>query len=118
MKAFNNNHSRPITAQASRLKNINWPQTSKNVPLISREPGRIFLRRVKWKRVVGAYEKSGPEVIKLFFMLNSAEHEICPVTNLRLLTTANSVLLNIAEHEIVSANKYENANYCWHFHIY
>ena len=31
--------------------------------------------------------------------------------NLRLLTTANSFLLNIAEHENFSANKYENANY-------
>ena len=45
--------------------------------------------------------------------------------DLKLLTTANSLLLNIAEHEIFSANKYENANYkyenanyCWHFHIY
>ena len=36
----------------------------------------------------------GPEVIKLFFMLNSAAHEIFP------------------------ANKYENANNSWHFHIY
>ena len=27
-------------------------------------------------------------------------------------------VLNSAEHEIFSANKYENANYCWHFHIY
>ena len=23
-----------------------------------------------------------------------------------------------AEHEHFSANKYENANYCWHSHIY
>ena len=30
--------------------------------------------------------------------------------NLKLLTTANSFLLNITEHEIFSANKYENAN--------
>ena len=37
---------------------------------------------------------SGPEVIKTSFMLNSAEHEI------------------------FSANKYENANKSWHFHIY
>ena len=34
-----------------------------------------------------------PEVIKLFFMLNSAEHEI------------------------ISSNKYENANNSWHFHF-
>ena len=36
----------------------------------------------------------GREVIKLFFMLNSAEHEI------------------------FSANKFENANKSWHFQIY
>ena len=38
--------------------------------------------------------------------------------NPKLLTVANSFLLNIAEHENLSANKYENANYCWHFQIY
>ena len=27
-------------------------------------------------------------------------------------------MLNSAEHEIFSANKYENANNSWHFHIY
>ena len=27
-------------------------------------------------------------------------------------------MLNTAEHEIFSANKYENANNSWHFHIY
>ena len=27
-------------------------------------------------------------------------------------------MLNWAEHEIFSANKYENANYFWHFYIY
>ena len=32
--------------------------------------------------------------------------------NLKLLTIANSFLLNIAEHENFSANKYENADYC------
>ena len=38
--------------------------------------------------------------------------------NLKFLTIAKSFLLNIAEHENFSANKYENANYSWHFHIY
>ena len=37
---------------------------------------------------------------------------------LKLLTIANSFLLNIAEHENVSANKYKNDNYRWHFHIH
>ena len=27
-------------------------------------------------------------------------------------------MLSSAEHEIFSANKYENANNIWHFHIY
>ena len=31
---------------------------------------------------------------------------------------AYSFLLNITKHETFSANKYENANYGWHFHIY
>ena len=38
--------------------------------------------------------------------------------NLKSLTFSNSFLLNIAEHEAFSAKRYENANYCWHFHIY
>ena len=38
--------------------------------------------------------RPGPEVKKTFFMLSSAEDEIS------------------------SANKYENANNSWHFHIY
>ena len=49
--------------------------------------------------------------------------------NRKLLTIVNSFLLNGAEHEnissnkyenanYISANKYENANYCWHLHIY
>ena len=36
--------------------------------------------------------------------------------NLKLLSIAKSSLLNIAEHEKFSANKYEN--YCWRFQIY
>ena len=34
------------------------------------------------------------------------------LTNLKLLLIANSFLPDIAEHEIFSASKYENANYC------
>ena len=48
---------------------------------------------------------------KTFFMLNLAEHDICHLINLKLLTISNSFLLNIAQHEIFSANKYENTNY-------
>ena len=37
------------------------------------------------------------------------------VITLKLLKITNSFLLNIAEHEIFSANKYGNANNSWHF---
>ena len=36
--------------------------------------------------------------------------EICPANKSQITTMANSFLLNIAEHEIFSANKYENAS--------
>ena len=65
--------------------------------------------------------KTRSQGYKTFFMLNSAEHEFfffVFLINLKLLIIANSFLLNIAEHGIFSANEYENANYCWHFHIY
>ena len=59
---------------------------------------------------------TGPKVIKLFFMLNSAEDEMCPAYKPLVANNCYSFLLNIAEHEHFSTNKYENANYCWHFH--
>ena len=59
-----------------------------------------------------------PEVIKLFFMLNSAEHEIFSANKSQITNNCKSFWLNIAEHENFSANKYENASYFWHFHIY
>ena len=45
-------------------------------------------------------------------MLSTPEHELFHANNLKFLTIAKSFLLNIAEHEHFSANKYENANYC------
>ena len=61
---------------------------------------------------------SGPEVIKLFSCSTQLSMKFFMLINLKLLTIANSSLLNIAEHENFFANKYENASYCWHFHIY
>ena len=58
------------------------------------------------------------EVIKLFSCSTQLSMKFVRLINLKLLTIANSFLLNTAEHENFSANKYENANYCWHFHIY
>ena len=37
--------------------------------------------------------------------------KIALLINLKLLIIANSFLLNIAEHENISAYRYENANY-------
>ena len=54
-----------------------------------------------------------PRGYKTVFMPNSAEPEICPANNLKSPTIVNSFLLNIDEHENFSANKYENANYCF-----
>ena len=65
-----------------------------------------------------AHLMTWPRGYKTFFMLNSTEHELCPAKNLIFLTIASSFLLNMAEHENFSANKYENANFCWHFYIY
>ena len=59
-----------------------------------------------------------PEAIKLFSCSIQLSMKFVQLINLKLLTIVNSFLLNIAEHENFSANKYENANYCWHFHIY
>ena len=41
-------------------------------------------------------------------MLNSAGHQICPANESQITIIANSFLLNIAEQENFSANKYEN----------
>ena len=60
----------------------------------------------------------GPEVMTLFFMLNSAKHEIFPANVSQITNNCKILLLNIDKHGNFSANKYENANYCWHFHIY
>ena len=52
------------------------------------------LKKQKGVRVYAVSKSPGPKGSKTFFMLNSAEHEI------------------------FSANKNENANNSWHFHIY
>ena len=61
---------------------------------------------------------SSPEVIKLFSCSTQLSMKYAMLINIKLLTIANSFLLNIAEHEFFSANKYENANNSWHFRIY
>ena len=55
------------------------------------------------------------------FVLNSVEHELCPVNESQMTNIMiDSFLLNIAEQENVSINKYENVSYCWlllEFHV-
>ena len=57
----------------------------------------------------------GPKVIKRFSCFTQLSMKLVFPINLILITIAKSFLLNIAEHEHFSANKYENAK---HFHIY
>ena len=61
--------------------------------------------------------KPGPKVVR-FFLYSTQLNMFVLLINLKLLTIADSFLLNMAEHENFSANKYENANCCWHFYIY
>ena len=63
------------------------------------------MARPKWS--------TGLEVIKLFSCLTQLSMKIVLLINLKLLTTTNCFLLNIAEHENFSANEYENANYSY-----
>ena len=90
----------------------------------------------KWKGVFEHEQNadSGPKVIKLFSCSTQISMKFVLLINPKLLTILNSFLLNIAEHENFSANKYENANLAehenfsakkyenanlsWHFHIY
>ena len=61
---------------------------------------------------------SSSKVIKLFSCSTQLSMKFVLLINLKILAFVNSFLLNITEHENFSANKYQNANYCWHFHIY
>ena len=53
----------------------------------------------------------GPRGYKTFSCSTQLNMKIFMLINLKLLAMPNSLLLNIAEHENFSANKYENANY-------
>ena len=64
------------------------------------------------------YAGAGAEVIKQFSRSIQLSMKLVLLRNLKLLTIANYFLLIIAEHENFSGNKYENANYCWRFHVY
>ena len=52
-------------------------------------------------------QQSGPEVIKRFTCSAQVSMNFVLLINLKLLLIANSFLLNITEHGIFPANKYE-----------
>ena len=76
------------------------------LPYLSKQKG---LRKQYWPTWDAT--ESGPEFIKLFSCSTQLSMKFVLLINLKLLTIANSSLLNIAEHETFSAYKYENANY-------
>ena len=53
----------------------------------------------------------GPEVIQHVLCSTQLNKKFVLLINLKLLTIANSFLLNIAEHKIFSVDKYDYANY-------
>ena len=55
--------------------------------------------------------QSGPKDIKLFSCSIALSMKFVLIINLRLLTIANSFLLNIPEHEIFSVTKYESKKF-------
>ena len=67
---------------------------------------------IRWS---GCKGWSGPEVIEVFSCSTHLSRKFVLLINLKLLIIPNFFLLNIAEHEISSGNKYENANNSWIF---
>ena len=51
-------------------------------------------------------------------MPNLADNEICSANISEIINKCKFFLAKKAEHENFSANKDENANYCWHLHVY
>ena len=62
-----------------------------------------------WENGILYHEMLKSEVIKLFFALSSAEHEICPA-NKSQITNNCKFFLNNGGHDNFSANEHENAN--------
>ena len=55
---------------------------------------------------LGLFSQFGPHIIKLFSHSTQLHMKFVLLIYLKVLTIANSFLLNIAEHENFSANKY------------
>ena len=72
----------------------------------------LYLKRIAVLQSFSLDSLSYPEVIKIFSCSTQLSMKFVLLISFKLLTIANSFLLNIAEHEVLSANKYENASYC------
>ena len=85
---------------------------------IELEDNKQFISNIPRIHTAKIHASSGPKVIKLFSCSTQLSMKFVLLINFKLQTIAKSFLLNVAEHENFSANKYENADYCCHFHIY
>ena len=86
----------PFSEKDSALKETNSFPLAGNFFLVEKIP---FAKRL------------GFEVLNFFFQFTTQlSLKFILLINLKLLTFANSFLLNIAGYEIFSAKKYENAN--------
>ena len=107
-------HSRAVLGHVVRnlrkctLAHVCPAKSQINLRNLSRERSAKTLIRLCGALAPRFFFSCSTQLSMKFFML----------INLRLQTLRNSFSLNITEHENFPANKYENANYCWHFHIY
>ena len=88
---------------------------------LQRSPSRQrFNPNSIFTRLDSIHESKGPdhEVTRRFSYSTKLITKFVLLVNVKILSIAISYLLNMAEHEYFSADKYENANYCWHFHIH
>ena len=78
----------------------------------------FFMQTMKTDQTAWMCRVILPQGYKTFSCSTKLSMKFFMLINLKLLTMPNFLLLLIAEHENFSANKYENANNSWHFHIY
>ena len=55
---------------------------------------------------------------KILFILNSNEHEVSTGHKTKMLKKKDIFCFKTVQCGVYPANKCENANSCWHFHIY
>ena len=61
---------------------------------------------------------SGTQSTWASFKVNAIQTHVYNTLEARPRGYKTCFMLNLADHEIFSANKYETTNNSWHFHIY